>query len=84
MSALSGWTYAAHIKPKYASEFERLMVEADALDREAEMLEGTCWVGDTSPSMARKMQAAEKRRHAMLIPRELRRVRRKCRRGLII
>jgi hypothetical protein len=46
---------------------QELMNAADALDREADRMEGTCWAGDMSPSMARRMEANEKREHAQLL-----------------
>lgn len=49
------------------SKPEQLEAQAEALEREADRLEGTCWTGDISPSQARRNEAADKREHAMLL-----------------
>lgn len=55
-------------------EFQSWNEKADSLDRQAEALEweadrleGTCWEGNMSPSQARRMEASDKRQHAMLL-----------------
>ncbi len=50
-----------------AERADILEAQADALEREADRMEGTCWLGDMSPSAARRMRAREKREHAMLL-----------------
>ncbi len=60
------WTYK---KPKAfeGSKADQLERKAESLERQADSLEGTCWLGDCSPSEAKRREAADAREHAMLL-----------------
>lgn len=54
---------------------EWLIEKAEAMERDANSMEGTCWVGDMSPSSAKRLEAAQLREQAALLLREARRKR---------
>jgi hypothetical protein len=56
--------------PPPATEWERLLAQADALDRQARGYIGCTWVGDRHPSSGLREQAAALRRAAAVLKRE--------------
>mgnify|MGYP001571951301 CR=1 FL=1 len=54
-------------KPPPATEWERLLLQADALDREARGYIGCSWTGDRHPSSGLRAQAASLRRAAAIL-----------------
>lgn len=61
------------------SPYERLMSEAEQLERRAERMKGCSWCGDEPPWSGLLRDAADKRAYAMLLAKSKRRVRVKAR-----